>query len=77
LRAEKNELEKKIKMFTESSFSSESIQEKLRSRNAVLETMKSSASQQILDLQNRVNSADAEVTSVLCSSRPLCTKFIS
>lgn len=58
------EFENKIKTLTENSVASESTQEKLRNRNAVLENMKSSASQQILDLQKRVHSVEAELALV-------------
>ncbi|XP_046643800.1 restin homolog isoform X5 [Daphnia pulicaria] len=61
LKTEKMEFENKIKTLTENSVTSESTQEKLRNRNAVLENMKSSASQQILDLQKRVHSVEAEL----------------
>jgi predicted nucleic acid-binding Zn-ribbon protein len=64
LRTEKMEFENKIKTLTENSVTSESTQEKLRNRNAVLENMKSSASQQILDLQKRVHSVEAELALV-------------
>jgi predicted nucleic acid-binding Zn-ribbon protein len=64
LKTEKMEFENKIKTLTENSVTSESTQEKLRNRNAVLENMKSSASQQILDLQKRVHSVEAELALV-------------
>lgn len=62
--AEKLELEKQIEMARENSLASEAIHKQLHNRNTALEEMKTSLDQQIVDLEERVRSVEAELTLV-------------
>lgn len=61
---EKAEIEKQIEMARENSLASAAIENQLRNRNTALEDMKTSSDQQIMDLQERVRSVEAELTLV-------------
>lgn len=64
---EKEELEKQIKTLKGNIITSNSVQEKLLDRNAELECVVTSSSQQILKLQNHIQSFETETNLVMNS----------
>lgn len=63
--AEKEELEIQLEKMKGNLITSKSVHEKLHDRNITLQEMITASSQQILDLQNQIQTTKAEADSVL------------